>query len=328
MTVNTRHPRKKSAIGQGTAIIGRNGLPVDTCVSFDASIPILENVGTSISYASPTVTVNAGVDLTTLVNREYKNTQILAFTDAKGKRYYIDRNTINDGTKTFDIYTNFDATDPLNIAYNDPPATVETSSDWSIHELKWVNRLAVADRATIIENVEFGKVDMQLSLSGKKGDSVRIVDSDGDELDVQPDGSINVNANINVDTEIEIDAKDGDNIAISAHPIAQQIFQEAEDTITTALAEEIFSYTSANNNTRLLQLECTVSTDSVVDLKINGVIKRRKITSPLERNVIFKFEEHRPLLNGQSVTIEARVLRKIKNSYYTFTSLEAYLCEI
>jgi hypothetical protein len=203
MTVHSKHPRKKSAIIQGTAVLGRNGLPVDTCVSFDTSVPILTVVGTAITYATPVVTVDASVDLNLLIKHNNKNTQVLALEDSKHKKYYIDKNTINNTTKTFNIYTEFDASDPLNITFSSPPTSINLGSGWSAHELKWVNRLAVTSD-TIIENVEFGNVDMHVGLDGKAGDSVRIVDIDGDELDVQPDGSVNVNAKITLPDTIDL----------------------------------------------------------------------------------------------------------------------------
>jgi len=206
MTVHTKHPRKKSAIVQGTAIVGRNGLPVDTCVSFDTSLPLIENTTTTVTYSSPTVTVDVSVDLSFLLTRTHKNTQILAFEDAKHKKFYVDKNSINDTTKTFDIYSDFDATDPLNITFSSPPVSINLAAGWVLHELKWTNRLAVSSD-TIIENVEFGGVDMQMSLDGKSGDSVRIVDIDGDELDVKPDGSIDVNATVIFDPDVELDVQ-------------------------------------------------------------------------------------------------------------------------
>lgn len=55
------------------------------------------------------------------------------------------------------------------------------------------------------------KVDAQVSATIS---DVRIEDSDGDELKVNPDGSLNVNI-AGGSLQVEIDAADGDNIAIS-----------------------------------------------------------------------------------------------------------------
>ena len=170
-------------------------------------------------------------------------------------------------------------------------------------------RLAVDAKIT----AQVGDVNVELDFNN---DSVQIGDPNtGATLRVEPDGSINTNT--------EIDAADGDNISVSAHP--QQVFQEYSDIITTASFEEIFSYTSADNRTRLLNIVSTVSTPSLIQVKINGTIVRQLWTSPLERNAVFKFDEHRPLLSGQTITVEAKVERLIHSTYETFTSLEGYL---
>jgi len=322
MTVRTRHPRKKSAIAQGTAIVGRNGLPIDTVVVFDSSVPILTGTTTTVSYTSPTVTVNAAIDLTLLTTHEFRDTQLLAFTDSSGSRFFIDRPSINPTAKTFDIYSNITSDSFGAIDLSSAPASINTAAGWQFHELKWTNRLATSN-ATIIESVEFGGVDMDLKLNGKgpNGDTVRITDSDGDELEINPDGSINVNGSL----DVEIDAKDGDNIAISAHP--NQIFDEFTDTITTAAFEAIFSHTSVDSNTKIVAVECTASTSATFQLKIDGTLIRTIRTSPTERTKTVVFREHRSLTSGQILTVEAKVDRFFSYSspYSTFCSLEGYI---
>ena len=146
-------------------------------------------------------------------------------------------------------------------------------------------------------------------------DAVRVEDPDtGAHVRVEADGSINAN--------VAVEAEDGDSIAIGAHPF--QIFDEDADTITTANYEQIYSYTSTDDNTRIVVVECTVSTPSSIQLKIDGNVKRIKRSSSLERNVVFEFKEHRPLPSGAVLTVEARVERLILTSYSTFTSLEGY----
>lgn len=56
------------------------------------------------------------------------------------------------------------------------------------------------------------RLRVDASVSASIGD-VSIIDSDGNELEVNPDGSIN--ANISGSLDLEINAADGDNIAIS-----------------------------------------------------------------------------------------------------------------
>lgn len=172
-----------------------------------------------------------------------------------------------------------------------------------------LRRLAVDANVT----ASVGNIDVDLDFNQ---DSVQIGDPNtGFTLKINTDGS--------VDANVEIDADDGDNIAISAHPL--QIFSQATDTITTANFEEIFTYTSIDNRTRIVSVVSTVSTPSLIRIKINGTIVRQLWTSPIERNAIFHFKENRPLLNGETLTVEAKVDRLIYSTYETFTSMEGYL---
>lgn len=148
------------------------------------------------------------------------------------------------------------------------------------------------------------------------GDGVHIGDAvTGNTLLVNPDGTIDVNT--------VLDAATGDSVAISGHP--NQIFDEAADTLTTAAFEQIYTYTSTDNDTRIIAVECTAGTPSVFRLKINGIVVRELRSSPTERNITFTFREHRPLSNGDILTVEAQVGRLIQTSYTTFTALEGYL---
>ena len=175
-----------------------------------------------------------------------------------------------------------------------------------------VKRLAV-DANITAQNIS---VNVDLDGSDPNGDTVAIVGkTTGVSLEIESDGSLNAN--------VEVDAADGDNIAISAHP--NQIFSQNPDTLTSAAFEEIFTYTSTDNKTRLLHIECTVSTPSRLRVKFNGSIVRELWTSPVERNVRFQFSEHRTLLSGQIISVEAQVERFIHSSYDTFTSMEGYL---
>lgn len=172
-----------------------------------------------------------------------------------------------------------------------------------------ITRLAV-DASLTVSNVSVN-VDVDYT-----EDSVHIGDPNTDNtLLINSDGSI--------DSNVEVDAADGDNIAVSAHP--DQIFDENIDTITTSAFENIYTYVSSNNRTKIQVVEGYISTPSLVRLKIDGAIKKQFWTSPLERNFKFVFEEHRSLLSGVTLTVEAKVDRLIFSSYDTFTSLEGYL---
>jgi len=137
-----------------------------------------------------------------------------------------------------------------------------------------------------------------------------------------------VDAVVNVsEINIELDAKDGSNVAISSH--SAPIFSEASSTITTSNYEEIFSYTSTNSLTRIVALDVAVSTSAIVVAKINGVIVKTKRSSALNRNITIQFHEHRPIPNGSTLTVEAKVDlvcgKKIWPTYEAFTSMDGYI---
>lgn len=151
---------------------------------------------------------------------------------------------------------------------------------------------------------------------------VILVDKNGCRIDSS--NPLPVDATLNVgDIGVDIDAASGDNIAISAHPF--QVFDQGSDTITTANFEEIYTYTSSDDKTFLINLDVTVSTQSVIRVKIDGDIIRERRISHSDRNTEFIFREPRPLTDGQVLTVEAKVERLIKASYTSFTSLEGYL---
>lgn len=134
-------------------------------------------------------------------------------------------------------------------------------------------------------------------------DSVRVGGPSGYEQEVNADGSINM-------------------VPIGS---LSPIYAQATDTITTANFEEIFSYTSNNNKTRIRQLEVFISTPSMVKVLLNGVVIRQLMTSPMQRNAIFKFEEPRSVSNGVILSVQAQVERFIHPTFETFVSLEGYL---
>ena len=172
-----------------------------------------------------------------------------------------------------------------------------------------VRRLAV-DTTISVDNLTVS-VDLNSDT-----DQVAVEDPDtGAHIKVETDGSVNAN--------IEADALDGDNIAISGHP--NQIYNQFADTLTTTTFEQIFYYTSTDNNTKILLVETTGGTPSTFRVKINGTIIREKRSSPLEKNIIFSFLEHRPLASGSVITVEAKVDRLIQASHDTFTSIEGYI---
>lgn len=147
-------------------------------------------------------------------------------------------------------------------------------------------------------------------------DKVKIWDEDGDILEVEPDGSINVNVNLEAGE---------DSVSIGAH--ANQVFDQASDTITTVNFETIYSFVPALNSTRIIKIDVTISTNSLIRLKLNGTIIKVKRTSPSERNIVFEFKEHRKVGTADTVIVEAKVDRFFtsKSPYTTFSSLEGYI---
>jgi len=175
-------------------------------------------------------------------------------------------------------------------------------------------------RLCVDSNVSFDNVTIDVDLD-PAGDGVHIGDSTtGDTLTVNPDGSINTN--------VTVDSKDGDNIAVSAHPEANQIFSESANTLTNTTNKTIFTYTSTSDNTRIIKVDCVAFTNCVFRLKIDGVTKKIKISEAGRPNIEFRFEENKPLLNTEIITIEAQCGRYFSNNgpYETFVSLEGYLC--
>lgn len=136
-------------------------------------------------------------------------------------------------------------------------------------------------------------------------DSIKIGDGVSNFVAVNADGSINVR------------------IVQSSHNTP--IFDEAAGTITTAAFTQVYSYTSTDSNTRIMNVECTCSTPATFRLKIDGVIKRVQRSSPGQRNVSFQFDENRPLNSASVLSVEANVERLILASYSTFTSLQGYI---
>lgn len=115
------------------------------------------------------------------------------------------------------------------------------------------------------------------------------------------------------------------NVRQSAH--ANQIFAENADTVTTASFEEIFSYTSTDNETRITFLECSASTFGQYRVKVDGAIKRELYTTGSQPNAIFVFPEPRTLANAEEITVEFRAYRILPGiaSHSTFVAMDGYI---
>lgn len=172
-----------------------------------------------------------------------------------------------------------------------------------------LKRLAV-DTSVTIDNVS---IDVDLDATE---DGVHIGDATtGNTLTVNADGTIDVN--------VAISAEDGDSVSIGPHQ--NQIFQESSSALTVPGFQEIFSYTSVDSNTKIVQLEATASTPTIFTASVNGNIIRTLRSSPLEKNVVFVFKEHRSLANSDILTVEAKAERFRLTSYDTFVAMEGYV---
>jgi hypothetical protein len=112
-------------------------------------------------------------------------------------------------------------------------------------------------------------------------------------------------------------------IAIVAHPNA--FWDQVAGSITSAANTTIYTFTSSDDNTTIVSLETTVSTPAFIQVILDGNVIRSKWTSPLERNVNFKFEEPRKIPNGKTLVVKAQVERFIWPTYETFVSWEGYV---
>lgn len=123
---------------------------------------------------------------------------------------------------------------------------------------------------------------------GDIADSVQV--GDGVEIiEVNPDGSINV-------------------VVLTA-PVANNPIhvQNTHNIDQDTSFEEIFSFTSTDNATIILQVECTGGTFAHYRLKVNGTIKREQRSTPTNSNVEFIFEQPLPLVNTIKLTVEAKI---------------------
>lgn len=174
----------------GTVIIGENGLPVDTIATISGSYQILKNNTTTLAYAAGVVTVNAAVSLATVRGHKSRYTGRLILQTVDGSFYFIDKPSVDDLAKTFNIYNDEKSTSV--------PVSIDLSAGWIIAEAEIINRLATSAAAKI-DSVEFRDMQFQLELDG---DPVSIQDDDGHKLDINADGSINIGNVVNTNVDL------------------------------------------------------------------------------------------------------------------------------
>jgi len=102
------------------------------------------------------------------------------------------------------------------------------------------------------------------------------------------------------------------------------IFVEAVSAMTALAYATIFTFTSTDPDTKLIQVHCTAETTSDFQLLLNGSPIMVKRTSPLERNIVFEFKQARTLNTGDVLTVQGRPERMFRASYETFVSMEGY----
>lgn len=167
---------------QSTVLISDSGLPIDGIATISGSYVFLEDSTNPLVYTSgsSTVTLPVGNDLTPVTTAKARYTGRYILITKDNSIYYINRQSIDVGARTFVI----SRSDVSQIT----PASIDLSPGWQVAEADIVNRLATTSSAKI-DSVEFRDMHFNLELDG---DAVSIVDDDGDKLDINPDGSINV----------------------------------------------------------------------------------------------------------------------------------------
>ncbi len=156
------------------------------------------------------------------------------------------------------------------------------------------------------------RVDSTLSLDGgdltitldHTDDSIRIGNGvTEDYLKINPDGSINV--------------------VPATH--TSQIFDQGSNTVNSSAWVTVYTYTSVNDDTKIVNLECNSSTTSDFRVKIDGAVKRYRRSSPLQRTVDFEFKEPRTLASGEVLTVDCLVEDLGNGNVETFVALEGFI---
>jgi len=104
-----------------------------------------------------------------------------------------------------------------------------------------------------------------------------------------------------------------------------QIFDEGSSTVNSVAWVTVYTYTSVNAATKIVNLECNASTTSDFRVKIDGAVKRYRRSSPLERTVDFEFKEPRGLTSGQVLTVDCKVEDIGAGNVATFVALEGFI---
>jgi hypothetical protein len=117
----------------------------------------------------------------------------------------------------------------------------------------------------------------------------------------------------------------GSDVTVSAHE--NPLFIESAFSLTNGLESVVLAYTSSNNKTKITGIFATVSGPVRVRVLINSVEVRRFETSPLERNALILFSEHRPLMSAQQIEVKVELFNfySYHSPYSGLVSLEGYI---
>jgi len=165
---------------QSTVLMSESGLPIDGIATISGSYVFIEGTD-PLTYSSggATVTLPATYDLTPITTAKPRYTGKYILLTSDGTLYYIDRQSIDIGARTFTI-----SVSDKNQA---TPPTIDLTKGWKIAEADIVNRLATTSAAKI-DSIEFRDLQFQMELDG---DPVTVRGENGNTLEPNPDGSIN-----------------------------------------------------------------------------------------------------------------------------------------
>ena len=287
-----KNPVPARQVHQRTNIVGRNGLPVDALATLEPGSVLVKGT-TAYSYSEPTVTMDSSTDLSSLTNiiKTAKHTGVLLLTDDNNTSYFIDPDSVDNINNTFNIYIDAELTSS--------PTSIGNTGLWILSEAELVNRLQTTTTA-VIDTVEFRDVNVNVDLDGSE---VNIRDSDGDQLEVNQDGSINV-VLISSDEDLSV-----------------HTFNEVSSVVSFT-PTTINTYTVPPGKNSFLQ-KITVSGTNIADyrVKLNGLTIERLYTyfgSSLADNFNFLGHSNRSgyiLNSGDVITVEVEHQRPFVGSF-------------
>lgn len=165
---------------QSTVLMGDNGLPIDGIATISGSYVFIEGTEALVyTPAGAVVTLPVGSDLSPVTTAKARYTGRYVLVTANNQIYYINRQSIDVGARTFQISRS--DTSQIN------PVAIDLSIGWQVAEADIVNRMATTSSAKI-DSIEFRDMNFQLQLDG---DPVTIRGTtSGNTLEPHADGTI------------------------------------------------------------------------------------------------------------------------------------------